>query len=236
MSNILGRELVSPAYPISLTELQKLNIQVLSYHQAIKGQVYDAESIYKLWPTAGTPELIKRAGPRPSITAINQYQTSVAFRDGMAERGIEVNAELSELNTEQIAAISLLTNFTDRRTPRSKLKALNIPYAKYAGWMKQKAFNDAIRAIAGKGLEESIPLAEVALTQKAAEGDLNAIKFLMEVTGRHNPAQQQAVDAQQLVSIMVDAAQEVLGRDPEMLRAYIDTVKLRAQAVKGIIL
>lgn len=233
---MLGRELVTPAYPISLSELQKLNIQVLSYHQAIKGEVYDAESIYKLWPTSGTPELIKRAGPRPSITAINQYQSSIAYRDGMAERGIEVDPNAFELTTEQIACISLLMNPMDKRSPKAKLKALNIPYAKYAGWMKQKAFNDSIRAIAGKGLDEAIPLAEVALTQKAADGDLASIKFLMEVTGRHNPAQQQAVDAQQLVSIMVDAAQEVLGRDPEMLRAYIDTVKLRAQAVKGVIL
>jgi hypothetical protein len=233
---MLGRELVKPAGPISLDDRQKLNIQILSYHQAIKGEVYNAEIIYNLWPTTGGEELLRRAGARPSITAIQQYQQTAQFREGMAERGIEVDDSIHELTPEQTACIALLCNYTDRRTPRGKLQALGIPFSKYVGWMKQKAFNDAIKAVAGKGLEEAIPLAEVALSQKAAEGDLNAIKFFMEVTGRHNPAQQQAVDAQQLVSIMVDAAQEVLGSDPEMLRRYIDTVKLRAQAVKGVIL
>lgn len=233
---MLGKELVKPAQPIVLTSQQKLNIQILSYHQAIKDEVYNAETIYKLWPTVGSSELLAKAGPRPSITAIQQYQATKHFREGMAERGIEVDPNVGELTPEQISCISLLTNTMDRRTPRGKLQALGIPYSKYAGWLKQKPFNDAIRSIAGRGLEEAIPLAEVALAQGAAEGDINKLKFLFEVTGRYNPAQKEAIDAQALIAVMVDAAQEVLGHDPELLRQYTDIVKLKAQAVKGVIL
>lgn len=230
----VSKVLVSPAKPISLTAKQKLNIQVLTYHQAIKEQVYTAQVIYDLWPTTG--DLERYAGPRPSITAIQQYQSSNEFREGMAERGIEVDSSVGELTEEQLTCIALLTNITDRRTPKTKLKALNIPYAKYAGWLKQKPFNDAMRSIAGKGLDEAIPLAEVALARAASEGDLASTKFLFEVTGRYNPMQQQAIDSQALIAVMIDAAQEVLGHDPELLRQYTDIVRLKAQAVKGVVL
>jgi hypothetical protein len=230
----VSKELVQPANPISLSAKQKLNIQVLSYHQAIKEEIYTAETVYKLWPTTG--DLERYAGPRPSITAIQQFQSSREFREGMANRGIEVDSSVGELTEEQLTCIALLTNMMDRRTPKAKLKALNIPYSKYAGWLKQKPFNDAMRRIAGKGLEEAIPLAEVALARAAAEGDLPATKFFFEVTGRYNPMQQQAIDSQALIAVMIDAAQEVLGHDPELLRKYTDIVRLKAQAVKGVVI
>lgn len=230
----VSKALVTPALPISLTAKQKLNIEVLSYHQAIKEEVYTAETVYNLWPTTG--DLERYAGPRPSITAIQQFQSTPAFREAMSARGIEVDPSVGQLTPEQITCVHLLANIQDRRSPKAKLKALDIPYAKYAGWMKQKPFNDAIRSFASKGLEEAIPLAEIALARGAAEGGLAETKFLFEVTGRYNPMQQQAIDSQALIAVMIDAAQEILGHDPELLRRYTDIVRLKAQAVKGIIL
>jgi len=230
---MIAKDLVPVAQPIHLTMQQKLNIQILCYHQAVKGETYNAEDIYNLWPT--DPALYHKAGKRPSITAIQQYKATQDFKSGMAERGIEVE-ESESLTQEQIACISLLTNLSDRRSLGSKLKALGIKEPKYRGWLKQKVFNDAIRSIAGRGLEEAIPLAEVALSQAAIDGDLHAIKFFFEVTGRHNPSQQQAIDAQALIAIMVDVAQEVLGSDPEKLRQYTDLVRMKAQSIKGVVL
>jgi hypothetical protein len=228
---MVAKDLVPVAKPIHLTMQQKLNIQILSYHRAIKEETFNAEDIYNDWPT--DPALRHKAGIRPSITAIQQYKATDDYRSGMAERGIEVT-DSEALTAEQIACISLLTNLADRRTLGSKLKALGIKEPQFRGWMKQKKFNDAIRAIAGRGLEEAIPLAEAALAANAASGDLGAIKFFFEVTGRHNPAQQQAIDAQALIAVMVDAAQKVLGDDPEKLKEYINTVRFEAQKIKGI--
>jgi len=227
-------KMTSPARAISLTRKQKLNIEILSYGQALKNEIYDAQTVYGLWPT--DPAELWRADYRPSVTAIQQYQSTPEYRSGMAERGVEVDSHVSELTQEQLACISVITDYTDRRGITSKLKALGINSSKYRGWLKQKPFNDAIRAIAGRGLDEAIPLAEVAIAEKAANGDLNAIKFLMEVTGRYNPAQQQAIDAQELIAIMVDVAQEVMSKNPEMLNAFITGVKFKAQSVKGVIL
>lgn len=229
-----GVALVNPAGAIPLTIKQKLNIQILSYGQAIKNEVYTADVIYGLWPTDVSERW--RADIRPSITAIQQYQSTPEFRSGMAERGIEVDTSVSELTQEQMACISLLTDYTDRRGVTSKLRALGISSAKYRGWLKQKPFNDAIRKLASSALDEAVPLAETALAEKAANGDINALKYMFEVTGRYNPAQQQAIDAQELIAIMVDVAQEVMSKNPEMLEEFITGVKFRAQKVKGVIL
>ena len=226
--------LPKPAGAISLSQKQKLNIEILSYGQAIKDEIYTADVIYNLWPTDLSERW--RADIRPSVTAIQQYQFTPEYRSGMAKRGIEVNANVSELTQEQLACISVLTDYTDRRGVTSKLKALGISSSVYRGWLKQWPFNDAIRRIAAQGLSEAVPMAETALAEKAANGNINALKYLFEVTGRYNPQQQQAIDAQELIAIMVDVAQEVMSKNPEMLEEFITGVKFRAQKVKGVIL
>lgn len=226
--------LVKPAGAISLTRQQQLNIEILTYGQALKNEVYTADTIFGLWPTE--KEQLWRAGIRPSITAIQQYQSSPEFRSGMARRGIEVDSSVEELTQDQLACISVLTDYTDRRGITAKLRALGISSAQYRGWLRQKPFNDAIRSLAGRGLDEAIPMAEVAISEKAANGDVNAAKFLMELTGRYNPAQQEAIDAQALVAILVDVAQEVMSKNPEMLEEFLTQVKFKAQKVKGVVL
>lgn len=226
--------LAKPAGAIVLTRQQQLNIEILSYGQALKNEIYTADVIFSLWPTE--KEQLWRAGVRPSVTAIQQYQNSPEFRTGMSKRGIEVDTSVEELTQDQIACISVLTDYTDRRGITAKLRALGISSSQYRGWLRQKPFNDAIRALAGRGLEEAIPMAEVAISEKAANGDINAAKFLMEVTGRYNPAQQQAIDAQELVAILVDVAQQVMSKNPEMLEEFLTQVKFQAQKVKGVIL
>lgn len=226
-------ELIAVANPISLTQQQKLNIQILAYSQAIRNLAYTAEYIYKLWPTDPSEEW--RAGKRPSITAIQQYMSTSHYREGMYERGVEITTA-ETLTQEQTAAMMVLTDTSDHRSPAAKLKALGITSAKHRAWLKQKPYNDAFNQLASETIKEGIPQAKVKLAEAATRGDLSAIKFLFEYTGEYNPSQQQAIDAQQLVSVMVDAAQEVMGHDKELLQEYINLVKLKAQSVKGMVL
>lgn len=233
MTQYLNKELVRVAQPIYLTEQQKLNIQILSYNQAVAGMIYDPETIYKLWPTDPSEEW--RAGKRPSITAISQYKATDHYREGMLERGIEVH-ELNELTQEQLACISIMTDVTSNLSPTARLKKLGIPYAKYRGWLRQKAFNEQISAITKTALTDAIPIAETKLVEGVYRGDLKFIKYLNEITGRYNPAQQQVVDTQALMNAIVDAAQEVFGQaDPELFKEFIEVVRLRAATVKGVL-
>lgn len=233
MSLLPGKELVAPARHIFLTKQQKLNIRQLSYYQSLKDEEYSAETIYKLWPT--DKESYWKAGARPSVTAIKQFKATEEYRELMLEVGIEVT-EVSQLNEKQIMALKVVSDVSNRKNKSTKLKELGVTETMWRGWMKQEEFNHAFHAMAGKALTEAIPMAEIKLAEQAEAGDLNTIKFLFEVTGRYNPAQQQAVDAQALMNVMIDAAQEVFGKaDPEMFREFVEMVRLKASLVKGMV-
>lgn len=228
--------------PVRLPELtrqQEMNIEILSYGQAIADQLYDPATIHRLWPTA--PSEKWRAGERPNLEQIQAYQATEDFRDGMRKRGIEVSRH-EELSVEQYALLSILTDYSDKRSLNSKLRAAGVKSATYRGWLRQKAFNDKLRAIAGKALDEAIPIAEANLAAGAAQGDLKYIKFLMEVTGRHDPARQQQVDTQALIGVIIDTMQECINEEnmenmsaKELLAHIQEQIKFRAQGVKGVI-
>lgn len=232
--HISGKEVVAPARHISLTMQQRLNIRQLSYYQALKDEEYTAETIYKLWPT--DKESAWKAGPRPSITAIKQFKATEEYRELMLEVGLEVT-EVTQLNERQIMTLKMLSETGDKRSKTAKLKDLGVSMAEFRGWMRQKEFNDSFQQMVGLSVKDAITLSEVKLADMAESGDLNAIKFLFEYTGKYNPAQQQAVDAQALMNVMIDAAQQVFGKaEPELFKEFIEEVRLKASLVKGMVL
>ena len=229
-----GKEVVRPANNIPLTLQQKLNIRQLSYYQDQKGEEYSAETIYKLWPTDEASRY--KAGPRPSVTAIKQFKSTETYRELMKEVGIEV-ADVTEMNERQLMALHVIADTTDKRSKTAKLKELGVSSVEWRGWMRQKEFNESFRKMVSKAVEDAIPMAEIKLAEMAESGDLPTIKFLFEYTGKYNPAQQQAVDAQALMNVMIDAAQKVFGKgDPELFREFIEEVRLNASTVKGMVI
>jgi len=231
--HISGKEIVAPAKDIRLTLQQRLNIRQLSYYQALKDEEYTAETIYSLWPTDAAS--FYKAGPRPSVTAIKQFKATEEYRELMLEVGIEVT-DVTQMNERQLMALNVVADTTDKRSKTAKLKALGVSSVEWRGWMRQKEFNDSFSAMVSTAVKDAIPMAEIKLAEMAEAGDLNTIKFLFEYTGKYNPAQQQAVDAQALMNVMIDAAQEVFGKaEPELFKEFIDMVRLKATTVKGMV-
>lgn len=223
---------------IPLTRQQELNTAILSYQLFVQKKAVTPDAIRNLWPT--NPELEYKAGKRPGLTAIQRHMETDTYRKDMHERGISVETDLEVgdtrgLTAEQIAVISHLSDTTITKGIPSRLRDLGIKPATYRAWLQQKPFADAIKAMAGDALSNAIPMAEVMLSAQAGAGDLRAIKFLFEVTGRHDPARQQQVDTQALIGVMIDCIQEVLGQHPELLRELIDVINVRSKGVKGVL-
>lgn len=234
MPRMVGKEIVAPAKQINLTQQQRLNIRQLSYYQALKDKEYSAETIYNLWPT--DKESFWKAGARPSITAIKQFKATEEYRELMLEVGIEVT-EVSQLNERQIMTLKMLSETGDKRSKTARLKELGVSMTEFRGWMRQKEFFESFQGMVGTTVKDAIVLSKVKLADMAESGDLNAIKFLFEYTGEYNPAQQQAVDAQALMNVMIDSAQEVFGKaDPQLFRDFIEMVRLKASVVKGMVI
>lgn len=222
---------------IPLTRQQELNTAILSYQLYVQDKEVSPDAIRSIWPT--NPELLYKAGVRPTLTAIHRHMDTDVYRKDMLERGISVEDDLTVgakgLTAEQIAVISHLTDTTTTKGIPSRLKDLGVKPATYRAWLRQKPFSDAIKKLAGSALDDAIPMAETMLATQASAGDLRAIKFLFEVTGRHDPMRQQQVDTQALIGVMIDCIQEVLGAQPELLKELIDEITIRSKGVKGVL-
>lgn len=216
---------------IKLSLQQKQNIAILSYGLAISGKSYEPRDIYNEWPVG--KDKARYAGERPDVDRISLYMASEDYKDDMEERGIDVG-ENRGLSSQQIALISILTNISDTRALNAKLKAAGVKPAIYRGWLQNKEFNDMLRSISSDTLKSSIPIAEAQLAAQASAGDLRSIKYMFEVTGRHDPNKQQQVDSQALIAVIIDSIQQVV-KDPEVLEQIQKTIAFNAQGVKGVI-
>lgn len=218
---------------LKLTRQQELNIAKISYILDQTNRIYTPDAIFDYWPT--TKKLAHRAGPRPTLLQIQRWMKGKKYESDLANLGMKKDQDSGSLTAEQIVALNFLTDTSSTKSFQARLKELSIPPVKYRAWMRQKEFNTAIRKIASTALTDAIPMAEIQLAARAEEGDLKTIKYLFEVTGRHDPARQQQVDTQALIGVIIDTVQEVFGNDPDKLRQFASLVKTRSIGVKGVI-
>jgi len=115
------------------------------------------------------------------------------FRDSLLARGIELRTDNSIhptiLTPEQLLAINTVLDFSDTRTRQKKLASVGLSTTKFNSWLKQPAFNQYLQKRAEAMLGDSLHEGHTALLRSVQQGDLNAVKFLFEVTGRYNPRQ-----------------------------------------------
>lgn len=154
-------------------------------------------------------------GRIPSVAAIAKFcshkpatiskviQTS-EFLWSMDRRGVRWNEKVQGLTPEQEYTLSVITNPTDRRDLTKKLKSCGVPYARYRAWLKQPLFSSHLNKVAESMLKEHQSDVHTSFLSQALSGNMNAIKFYYEMTGRHNPAQQQVIDLQRTVGMLLD--------------------------------
>lgn len=145
-----------------------------------------------------------------------------AFTKAMENRGIDLNAtnvdSPVDLSKAQMAAIMVMADYFDKRSAHSKMRNLGLTTTQWNAWMKQKKFKEYFHNLTSKNFEEAIGSIQTGLTRKAEEGDINAIKYYYEITGRHNSGDQ----TNQNIRLIITRLVEVLLRrikDPELLAA-----------------
>lgn len=198
---------------ISLTSQQKRNICAIAYTlNVLKDEAIESHRIHELWPTAKVNSALKnQAGPRPSITGIQQFLETEEYIDNMADRGVVVNAPVG-LTPEQIALITILSNTTSRETIRTRLKRAGVTYPTYTAWRRQRAFAEALTAATGSAMTDAIENTDVQLAVMAQNGDLNAIKYFNELLGRA-PDDKKAVDAMSFAKLILEVVQRNVNSD-----------------------
>jgi hypothetical protein len=84
-------------------------------------------------------------------------------------------------------------------TPQVLAKRLKISSSELAGWMNQKEFGHAMKVKSEENLQKFIPMADAALGQLVQQGDMKAITFVNQLTGRFDPNARQQLDVPSLL-------------------------------------
>lgn len=168
-------------------ELSEFEIQLLTfldqqYH--LTGTLLTAEKAYEEY---GIP-----------VKDFEQAFKKPAFRDALTERGVVFerispyadNAKWisKSLTPIQLLAANSLLDLTDTRTNKKKLQDLGITTAKYNAWLKDPVFKDYLSARAKQLIGDNEHEVDLALLDRVRSGDMKAISYYNEFTGRYTPA------------------------------------------------
>jgi hypothetical protein len=96
----------------------------------------------------------------------------------------------SLLSPEQFMLAQLLLNPSDRRSLRAKLKELNVTMLQYDRWRRDPAFMNYFRQQVQSRFKDADVIADLELVKLLEDGDLKAITYYNEVTGRHQTSDQ----------------------------------------------
>lgn len=99
------------------------------------------------------------------------------------------SGRMKRLTDIQIATVSTILNPADQRSVSEKLEELGVPATTYANWKKSSVFSDYMKKQGEALFGEFMPDMEQALVKRATAGNIPALKFAFEVSGRYRPNQ-----------------------------------------------
>lgn len=153
---------------------------------------------------------------------------SEAFKRAALARGVEL-APRPGITPEQDLALAIITDPTAGVGLAQRLKKAGVTMAKYRAWLRQPVFRNYVQKLGDGVLKEFEHDIMNSLAGLAVDGDLNAIKYAFEVSGKHNPRDQQIMDVQAVMRSMMLIIQKHV-KDPETLQAIGSEIMMLAGA------
>jgi hypothetical protein len=130
-------------------------------------------------PTAH--EVGKRLGIHQSH--VEKILDSPEAKARLKKRGITNDTFLTP---EQVAAANVMLDYSDSRSQAAKLRSLGVSSQTWQGWLSSPQFSRYLKTRA-ENLLDDVGIAEghTALLKQVGRGNIQAVKLLYEVTGRH---------------------------------------------------
>lgn len=172
-----------------------------------RNTVAAADTSYRLTGVVPDADAVLKVYQKGNRKAVARVMVTDEFREAMEYRGIRWEAG-SGLTLEQQTAMHVLTDPTDRRSTKVRLKELGISQAKYTAWLKDPVFMEVYNQRTEDNLAQAVPMALNRLIANADNSNDRAIEKVLEITGRYNPSQQQMQDARTVVLTVIDAVKK----------------------------
>ena len=111
------------------------------------------------------------------------------------------------LSSQQIIALEVMMDPTAGGGLEARLRKAGVKMATYRAWMKQAAFKAERDRLAGNLLGDHEADMVASLTSAAAAGDLNAIRYAFEMSGKYNPANQNVMHIREVLAMVAEIVQ-----------------------------
>ena len=141
---------------------------------------------------------------------------SSKFQRSLSDRGIKTTSN-PNLTLRQEQFLQAYLNPLNLLTPQVLAKRMKIGLTEIDGWMRQKEFASAMTVKSKENLEKFLPMADQALGQLVQSGDMKAITYVNQMTGRFDPNAKANLD----VPALLMQVQDIILRhvlDPAMKR------------------
>lgn len=146
------------------------------------------------------------------------------FRHAMAVRGISLKLNSTGegrdaiLTEEQLVTANAMLDLRDNRSQAKKLREFGVSTAKWEGWLRDPAFQSYLRSRAESLLGDNLHESHLALIDRVRSGDINAIKYFNEITGRYAPNASDRADANAIIMMVLEVLQRKLSNQPDVLK------------------
>lgn len=141
--------------------------------------------------------------------------TNRTFREELSNRGLGIeNPDDPKivswaLTDKQLAAANIMLDLLDNRSRKRKLSDLEISTQEYQAWLRDPAFQGYLAARSETLLKDNKHEAHAALLDRVRTGDISAIKYYNELTGRYIPASSRAasIDPMEIIERVIEILQ-----------------------------
>jgi hypothetical protein len=140
------------------------------------------------------------------LKAVTDIMSTVEFSVAMQSKGVPWD-EMDQLTPAQLAALEVMTNPLRGGTHSQRLKAAGCTELEWRMWKKNAVFAAHFKALVKDRFTDNTELIDLAIVQGALSGKLENAKYLDELTGRHDPNKQQAINVQALLIRIVEIVQ-----------------------------
>lgn len=150
---------------------------------------------------------------------LSQALQKASFVNGLLNRGIELpSVDHEYLSQEQVAAVSSILNWDDKRSRAQKLRELGITPTKWSGWLRSKKFREYLHSISADNFQDAVDHAQEGLVRAMDKGNTEAIKYYMEMTGRYTASNVEFENLKLVLTRLVEVIQRHV-KDPALLSA-----------------
>lgn len=142
------------------------------------------------------------------------------YKQCLRSRGISLRPD--DLSPKQVAAITLITNFSDTRPSPVKMASIGVTEEELNGWYSNPEFKRELAARADDILENVFPEAQAQLARQIKKGNFPALKFYYEITGRAQSPE--VVNIKMAMNRLIEAVQKHIS-DPVVLQAIANDMQ-----------